>query len=92
MTKKEKELVAKNLDLIFEFEKYMLEHPDSGDQISKNAIVSMRVEGDQVFNRWSQQLAETQLKKKKRPIVLVTIKRMRPAVSRIEELKIEQAA
>jgi hypothetical protein len=92
MTKKAKELTAKNLDLIFEFEKYILEHPDFGEQISRNSIVSMRVEGDKVFNRWSQELAETQLKKKKRPIVLVTIRRMRPAMSRIEELKIEQAA
>jgi len=92
MTKKEKSMSAKNLDLIFEFEKYVLEHPDFCKEIPRNAVVSMRVEGDEPFNRWSRELAETQRKKRKTPIVLITIKRMRPAMSRIEELKIEQAA
>ena len=92
MTKREKGMAAKNLDLIFEFEKYVLEHPDFCKEVPRNAVVSMRVEGDAKFNRWSQQLAETQIKKRRRPIVLVTIKKMRHALSRIEELKIEQAA
>ncbi len=92
MTKREKGMAAKNLDLIFEFEKYVLEHPDFCKEVPRNAVVSMRVEGDEPFNRWSRQLAETQIKKRRRPIVLVTIKKMRPALSRIEELKIEQAA
>ena len=92
MTKQDKSMSAKNLDLIFEFEKYVLEHPDFCKKIPRNAVLSMRVEGDEVFNRWSRQLAETQIKRRRRPIVLVTIKKMRPALSRIEELKIEQAA
>jgi len=61
-------------------------------EIPRNAVVSMRVEGDEPFNHWSRELAETQVKKTKRPIVLVTIKKMKPAMSCIEEVKIEQAA
>ena len=92
MTKREKGMAAKNLDLIFEFEKYVFEHPDFCKEIPRNAVVSIRVEGDEPFNHWSRQLAETQVKKRKRPIVLVTIKKMKPAMSRIEEVNIEQAA
>ena len=61
-------------------------------EIPRNAVVSMRVEGDEPFNHWSRELAETQVKKRKRPIVLVTIKKMKPAMSCIEEVKIERAA
>ena len=93
MTRSEKKMIDKHLDLIFEFEKYVLEHPDFAKRIPPNAIVSMQIDGDKPFNRWSQRLAEKHTNgKKKRPIFLVNIKKMRPAASRIEELRIERAA
>lgn len=93
MTRSDKKMMEKNLDLIFEFEKYILEHPDLASQIPRNAIVSVRIEGDEPFNRWSQRLAEKHANaKKKRPVFLVKIKKMKPAASRIKELKLEQAA
>ena len=93
MTRSERKMLAKNLDLIFEFEKYALEHPDFAKRIPRDAIVSIRVDGDEPFNRWSRRLAEKHANgKRKRPVFLVSIKKMRPAVSRITELRVERAA
>ncbi len=93
MTRSEKKMTEKHLDLIFEFEKYILEHPDFAKRIPRNAIVSMRIDGDRPFNRWSQRLAKKHTNgKKKRPVFLVNIKKMRPAASRIAELRVERAA
>jgi len=93
MTRTDKKMLAKHLDLIFEFEKYVLEHPDFAKRVPRNAIVSMRIDGDESFNRWSERLADKHTKAKKtKRIFLVNIKKMRPAVSRIEELRIERAA
>lgn len=91
MTKTEKELVNKNLDLIFEFEKYVLEHPELTKKIPRNAVVSMRIERDEKFNRWSQRLAAKH-RRGKEPVFCVTIKKLKPARSRIAELEVERAA
>jgi hypothetical protein len=91
VTKTEKRMVEKNLDLIFEFEKYVLEHPGIVRKIPRNAIVSMRLQGDGKFNRWSKGLAEKQ-GGRKRPVYCVTIKKLKPALSRIAELEVERAA
>jgi hypothetical protein len=93
MTRSEKKMLDKNLDLIFEFEKYVLERPDFAKRIPRNAVISIRVDGDESFNRWSRRLAEKHTNgKRKRPVFLVNIKKMKPAVSRIEALKVERAA
>jgi hypothetical protein len=93
MTRSDKKMLSKHLDLIFEFEKYVLEHPGFAKRIPRNAIVSLRIEGDEAFNRWSRQLAETHTGgKRKKHVFLVNIKKMRPAAPRIEEIKVERAA
>lgn len=93
MTRSEKRMIEKNLDLTFEFEKYVLEHPNFARRIPRNAIVSMRIDGDEPFNRWSQRLAEKHANgRKNRPVFLVKIKKMKPAASRIEQLRVERAA
>ena len=46
MTAAEKKLTQKNLDLIFEFEKYVLEHPGISAKIPRDAVVFMKVVGD----------------------------------------------
>lgn len=93
MTRGEKRMIEKNLDLTFEFEKYVLEHPNFARRIPRNAIVSMRIDGDEPFNRWSQRLAEKHANgRKNRPVFLVKIKKMKPAASRIEQLRVERAA
>ena len=91
MKRSEKRMVEKNLDLIFEFEKYVLQHPDFAASIPQNAVVYMQVEKDKGFNRWSLALMERH-HEKGQPIFCVRIKKMRPIQSRIEELKVERAA
>jgi hypothetical protein len=50
MTAAERKLIQRNLDLIFELEKYVLEHPEFGEKILRNAVVFMKVAGDEKFN------------------------------------------
>jgi hypothetical protein len=63
MTAAEKKLVERNLDLIFEFEKYVLEHPEITEKIPRNAVVFMKVVGDEKFNLWSERKAKKQARK-----------------------------
>ena len=91
MTAAEKKLTEKNLDLIFEFEKYVLEHPEVSDKIPRDAVVFMKVAGDEKFNRWSERKAKKQTKKGV-PLISVTVTKMRQVRSRIEGLALEHAA
>lgn len=91
MTKTDKEMVERNLDLIFEFEKYILEHPDFAEHIPEDATLVMQVEGDEGFNRWSRRLGKRQMESGQ-SLVYITIKKMSPARSRIEKIDMEVAA
>jgi hypothetical protein len=92
MTRTDKAMVQRNLDLMFEFERYLLEHPEFGSKIPDGAIVVLQVKGDEAFNRWSRRVGERQAKAAGRPVIHVTISRMGPVRSRIEALRIERAA
>lgn len=81
-------MIDKNLDLIFEFEKYVLAHPKFADNIPNDALVVMQVEDDSKFNQWARRLAQTQVREGQ-PIVYITIKKLGPPRSRIEELELE---
>jgi hypothetical protein len=87
----DRKLVERNLDLIFEFEKYVLEHPEITEKIPRDAVVFMKVAGDQKFNRWSERQAKKQAKPGA-PMVSITVKKMGPVHSRIEGLALEYAA
>ncbi len=62
MTRAQKKMVQMNLDLIFEFERYVSEHPRFAKQIPQDAIVVLQVKDDEAFNRWSRRLGEKQAK------------------------------
>jgi hypothetical protein len=87
----EKNLTERNLDLIFEFEKYVLEHPEISEKIPRDAVVFMKVTGDEKFNRWSERQAKKQARNGA-PLVSVTVKKMGPVHSRIKGLALEYAA
>jgi hypothetical protein len=91
MTTAERKLIEKNLDLIFEFEKYVLDHPEVGERIPRNAVVFMKVAGDEKFNLWSERRARKQAKKGT-PLISVTVKKLGPVHSRIEALSLEHGA
>jgi hypothetical protein len=73
----------KNAELVTEFDRYVREHPDFAERIPDHALVAMLVEGDEAFNRWSQEGAKRQAEKDQ-PIV--KIKRIQPIRSRIQEI------
>ncbi len=75
--------------LVTEFDRYIMEHPEFAEQIPTNAQIVLQVEGDEEYNRWSIQLAERQ-RERDQPFVLVKIKGLRPAKSRL--IKPEVAA
>ena len=77
----------KNAELVTEFDRYVREHPDLAERIPDNALVAMSVEGDEEFNRWSQEGAKRQ-SEKGQPIVYVKIKRIQPIRSRIQEIEL----
>jgi hypothetical protein len=77
----------KNAELVTEFDRYVREHPDFAERIPNNGLVAMLIEGDQEFNRWSQEGAQCQAEKQQ-PIVYVKIKRIQPIRSRIEEIEV----
>ena len=77
----------KNADLVTEFDRYVREHPEFADKIPDKALVAMLVDGDEEFNRWSQEGAKRQTEKGQ-PIIYVRIKRIQPVRSRIEEMEL----
>ena len=82
MTAAEKKMIEKNLDLLFEFEKYVLQHSEITEKIPRDAIVFMKLAGNQKFNQWSARWAKRQAKKGQ-PLISVTVKKLSPVHSRI---------
>ena len=92
MTRAHKAMVEKNLDLIFEFERYVSEHPAFAKRIPDDAILVFQVKGDPTFNKWSRHLGEKQAQGARKRILHITISKMGPVRSRISSLKLGQAA
>jgi hypothetical protein len=86
-----KRFVEKNSMLIKEFDRYILEHPEFAVKIPDNALVVMHIQGDEEFNNWAKETAESVAEKGNR-IVYVTITELKPVRSRIEKLNLELAA
>ena len=86
-----KRFVEKNSTLIKEFDRYILEHSEFADKIPDNALVVMHLEGDDEFNKWARETAQS-VAEKDNPIVYVTITELKPVRSRIEKLSLELAA
>ena len=80
----------RNSLLGFEFDRYVREHPEFLKKIPQNAQVVLLLEGDDEFNSWSKRLGRKQAEPGQ-PIVYITIKKLGPAHSRIEELSLATA-
>jgi hypothetical protein len=90
MTNKQR-YVEKNSMLVKEFDRYILEHPEFADSLPDNALVVMQIEGDEEFNNWARETAQS-VAEKDNPVVYVTITELKPVRSRIERLKLELVA
>ncbi|TKS59905.1 MAG: hypothetical protein EWM72_01762 [Nitrospira sp.] len=78
----------RNSLLGMEFDRYLREHPEFTDKIPENAQVILLLEGDEEFNKWSARIGEEQ-SAHDQPLLYVTIKKLGPAHSRIEELSLK---
>ncbi len=84
-------MIERNLDLLFEFERYVIARPGLATKIPEEALIVFQVKDDEAFNRWSRRLARKQ-GRAGQPVVQVTITKMGPIRSRIEAFKVERAA
>ncbi len=80
----------RNSLLGLEFDRYVREHPEFMARISDHAQVVLLLEGDEEFNAWSTRVGKAQAESGQK-VVYVTIKKMGPAHSRIEELSLATA-
>jgi Family of unknown function (DUF5647) len=77
----------RNSLLGMEFDRYLREHPEFADKIPDKAQVILLLEGDENFNTWSTRIGKEQAAQDQ-PLLYVTIKKLAPAHSRIEELSL----
>ncbi|MCI0561641.1 MAG: hypothetical protein MN733_24390 [Nitrososphaera sp.] len=80
-------LEKRNSLLGMEFDRYVQKHPEFVEKIPNNAQVILLLEGDEEFNRWSTRIGKEQAGADQ-PVIYVTIKKLGPAHSRIQELSL----
>ena len=73
----EKEFADKCITLSFEFDKYLINHPDIAGQIPKGANIFFDLEDDPEFTKKEKELAN-KLKRKGEPFVIVKVERLIP--------------
>ena len=89
---KERKLIEKNIELGFEFARYLVAHPEVEKQIPSGARVVMLPEYDQELKRFNLRNSKRR-REKGQPVVYVRIKRLasdRP--SRLIGTKVERVA
>ncbi len=70
-----------------EFDRYIREHPEFTERFPQNAHVLLLLEGDAEFNEWSLRLGKRHAEQGQ-ALIYVTIKKLGPAHSRIEDLEV----
>ena len=75
----------RNSLLGMEFDRYIREHPEVVERIPEDSHVILLLEGDNEFNEWSTRIGKEQAEEGQ-PLVFVTVKKLGPAHSRIEDL------
>ena len=88
LTRREQEFAQRIVDLAFEFNRYVIEHPEIAEKIGTTACIFFQIEGDEEFNDWSREYAAKHHLAEKQNIVWINIKRLRPIRSRIEKLEL----
>lgn len=73
----EKEFTDKSITLSFEFDRYLINHPDIADKIPLGASIIFELEDDPEFTAKENKLAE-ELKKQGEKFVMVRVKKLLP--------------
>ena len=89
---KETKLVERNLELSFEFTRYLLDHPELEEGIPKGAQVVLLPDYDEELKRFNLKNSQRQ-REEGQPVVYVRIKKLAPSrPSRLIGAKIERVA
>lgn len=89
---KDATLVGKNLELSFEFTRYLLDHPEVEEKIPKGALVILLPDYDEELKRFNLRNSRRQ-REKGQSLIYVRIKRLAPdRSSRLVGTKIERVA
>ena len=89
---KESELIEKNLELGFEFMRYLASHPELEKRIPRDAQVVLLPDYDEKLKRYNLKISKRQ-REKGQPVIYVRIKELAPdRPSRLVGTKIERVA
>ena len=84
MSKREKEMLERNIELSAEFSKYLFDHPDLEESIPSDAEIILLPEFDSDLKRFNLELGKN-LESAGDKVVYVRIEKIRPRIiSRIE--------
>ena len=75
--KNETELAKKNMEVAFEFSRFLLTHPELDDRIPENAMIVFEVSDDPNLTRYNHTVAHRN-KEANQPVVTVRIKGLAP--------------
>ena len=84
-------LEKKHAILVTEFDRYVMEHDEFAAEIPQNSQIVLQVKGDEEYNKWSRQLAESQ-REANQIVVYVTVKGLKPTKSRLMKPVLNRAA
>ncbi len=84
------EAVNKNLDLSFEFDRYLFEHPKFAEQIPDNALVVLLPKFDKELRKYNLEVAKKN-QEPEQPVVMVEIDALRPQRSRLVRPRLKVA-
>jgi hypothetical protein len=84
------EAVNKNLDLSFEFDRYLFEPPKFEQQIPDNALTVLLPEYDNELREYNLRVAKKN-QEPDQPVVMVEIDALRPQRSRLVRLRLKVA-
>jgi len=85
-----REFSERAVELAFEFNRYVIDHPEITKELGEEACLVFQVAGDEEFNQWSRRVAARYIRNGK-SVVYVRIKKMKPIRSRIQKLDLLRA-
>jgi len=71
-----------NSDLGYEFDRYVMDHPEFAEKIPLGATVVLQLKGEVAFNKWARKIAELH-RDESEPILYVQVSGLRPPRSRL---------
>jgi len=76
--KNENELAKKNIEISFEFSRYLLAHPELDEAIPENALILFQIENDRALTKYNKELAKRH-KEINQPVIVVKIQGLAPS-------------